>query len=513
MRPIIPCHSAIQNPAAKFISKNLKPLIQGASTVIHGTKDLAQKLSHLNIDTSRRWFIVTGDVVAFYPNIPLDNALEIVYDCWRFWRWPEESGAWKPAPFHATPQRLRNVVDQQELDVFRACLYVANRNLVCQFGGAFYRQLNGLAMGVSDSPDIANLYGWWHEVTKCKLNDQEKWPEMILYGRYIDDCFSLVYGESEQAVREKFEREVVFEGCTIEWSVSESYAPFLDMMVYKDSKNRLQHRPYRKARNHMERIPWISSHPQDVKRGTFIGEMSRLATLSSTLETYHDALADLANLYKARGYPSELVNKWLKNNVTDRWQKRLDNKESNDDTQDVLVLKTTYNTAWNYFSARELGETVIGTWRENVEMATTRVTERTLHADPRHNFVRAKSGWAGLQHVDERFLTEMWTDDATNVPMPDLTKLGFLDRRFIVSRKRTRNLFDLTSLWKKTVLSRMEEALSDSMDVDEQGDEDVVMENTTHSSDDEENNLLNRRWSPTRQLGYIDPSTFLRHEL
>ena len=515
MRPIIPCHSAIQNPAAKFISKQLKPLIQGASTIIHGTKDLAKKLSEINIDRNRRWFIVTGDVVAYYPNIPLDKALQVVYDLWRFWRWPIDSQAWVPAHAFARdaiPTRLRNASDQRELEIFWAALKVANRDLVCQYGNAFFRQLNGLAMGVADSPDIANLFGYWHEFTQCRITDTEKYPQVIIYGRYIDDCFSLVYGESEQAVLEFMKNTVRIEGCEIEWNVSEQYAPFLDMTVYKDHQNRLQHMPYRKARNHMERIPWISAHPQDVKRGTFIGEMSRLATLSSTLETYHDALRGLASLYIARGYPERLVSKWLKDNVADRWQKRLDNVSQND-THDVLVLKTTYNTAWNYFSARELGETVIGTWRNEIELSTTRVMEGTLNWDASLNIVRGKSDWAELKDCNPRFLTEMWTEDLGPTHMPDLTKLGFLDRRMIVSRKRTRNLFDLTSLWKKTVLSRMEEDLSDPMTVDEQGDEDVVMENTAELSDDEDNELLNRRWSPTRQLGYIDPSTFLRHQL
>jgi hypothetical protein len=78
MRPIIPCHSAIMNPAAKFASKRLKPIVESAPTIIHGTKDLAQKLSKLRIDPSRKWYIVTGDVVAFYPNIPLSRCLDIV---------------------------------------------------------------------------------------------------------------------------------------------------------------------------------------------------------------------------------------------------------------------------------------------------------------------------------------------------------------------------------------------------------------------------------------------------
>lgn len=79
-RPIIPCHSAQQNPAAKYVSKRLKPIIKLAPTIIHGSKDLAIKLSKLELQPTRRAFIVTGDVVAFYPNIDLDKCLRIVTD-------------------------------------------------------------------------------------------------------------------------------------------------------------------------------------------------------------------------------------------------------------------------------------------------------------------------------------------------------------------------------------------------------------------------------------------------
>ena len=78
MRPIIPCHSAIQNTAAKYISKILKPIILSALTIIHGTKDLAIKLSNLQLTPGRKFYIVTGDVVAFYPSIPIQKCLEAV---------------------------------------------------------------------------------------------------------------------------------------------------------------------------------------------------------------------------------------------------------------------------------------------------------------------------------------------------------------------------------------------------------------------------------------------------
>ena len=76
LRPIIPCHSAVQNSAAKYVSKRLKPIIKSAPTILHGTKDLAIKLSKLKL-TDQKYFIVTSDVVAFYPSIPIENCIDI----------------------------------------------------------------------------------------------------------------------------------------------------------------------------------------------------------------------------------------------------------------------------------------------------------------------------------------------------------------------------------------------------------------------------------------------------
>ena len=74
--PIILCHSAVQNPAKKYVSKRLKLIIESVPTIIHGTKDLAIKLSKLKL-TDQKYFIVTSDVVAFYPSIPIENCIDI----------------------------------------------------------------------------------------------------------------------------------------------------------------------------------------------------------------------------------------------------------------------------------------------------------------------------------------------------------------------------------------------------------------------------------------------------
>jgi hypothetical protein len=335
-------------------------------------------------------------------------------------------------------------------------------------------------------------------------------PALIFYGRYIDDALVIVYAESEQQALAYCETINIY-NCTLTWSASDWAIPFLDMHIYKDTSNKLQHMPYRKARNSHERIPWITSHPITVRRGTFVGELSRMATLSSTYDVYLDAVKGIVGLYTSRGYPYDIVIGWTKKYIKERWQKRIyvAPQEAVRSASDVLVLKSEYNLAWDYFSATALGNTMMDTWRNGIDASlstTWHTTDYRPFDDPKYGSQIASSSRGQLFDCDPEFLTEFRVTDGTGVAeMPDLRKLGFLDKRFLVSKKRTRNLYDLTSLWKKTVLAKMEQTIfenpvDDSAIMD--GD-DVVMENATESPQPE------RRWSPTRQLGHIDLNSFL----
>jgi hypothetical protein len=439
-RPIIPCHSAIQNPAAKYVDKKLKPIVVGSPTVIHGSKDLAIKLSNLVLIPDARWYIVTGDVVAFYPNIPLESCLDIVNQMYL-------EHYWESDPDYDAPH------NRQQQSLFLRALRVGNTKLVTQFQGEYYEQLRGLAMGVSDSPSLANLYGVHFERRAGVLHN----AAIPFYGRYIDDCLAIVYASSETEAVDLLKNTIQFDGCVIEWNASYLSQPFLDMLLYKDRDNTLQWAPFRKARNHQERIPWISSHPYDVKRGTFYGEMSRLAVLSSKYTTYVEALRSLVNLYLHRGYPAQEVQKWLRTNAQERWTKR-HNDRSRDDAN-VLVLKSEYNLAWNYFSARELGETVIGYWRDWLKCADSREFRPGYPPPP---IVTERSDGNVGYHLDAS-----WEDAGGNVSgYPDLRMYqpNLFDARWIVSKKRTRNLLDLSNLWKTTVLAQLEEQVLEEVD-------------------------------------------------
>ena len=104
-------------------------------------------------------------------------------------------------------------------------------------------------------------------------------------------------------------------------------------------------------------------HPFNIKHRTFIGELSRLAVLSSRLFYYLDAIRELKLLYIARGYPVNMIEKWTKYQAARRWQQRLE--DTTKDTGELFVLKSTFNPLWSEFNIKNLLLTIKEAWVEN----------------------------------------------------------------------------------------------------------------------------------------------------
>lgn len=512
MRPIVPCHSCMQGPAAKVASKMLKPVLAGAPFVITGSKDLARKLSQLHIPKHDRVWIVSADIVAFYPNIPLEKCLDLTLQIFKEWN------------------QKHGVYTLEEVLLFRRCLRAANMDLVTEFNGTTYQQVRGLAMGVACSPDVANLYGAIFE--SDKVTEMKKSGSLHFFGRYIDDLLAVVTAPTKEAAL-AFCQQIKYEDVELTWDVSDRHMPFLDLFVYIDPvTNQIEHTPYRKARNHLERIPFASHHPMDVKRGTFLGEMSRLATLSSKFLHYSDACKELIALYYARGYPKRLIDHWLRENIQLRWAKRLDEPRETADT--VFALKTTFNPIWSEFDVHALQTTIYDHWADylrtvdwyeapdDVDMTIDTVESRAASpeggplAGPSGGSVPAEAQNDPADTTDRSTLSALQphlSSDAVlrfygrgpyapkpkNVPVPvvadelgpsnvpepspppaivssddpvrlrwqplkgrlfgretvpllDIRRTDIVDRKLLVSRRRTTNLFDLTAQWKKAVL-------------------------------------------------------------
>jgi hypothetical protein len=357
-------------------------------------------------------------------------------------------------------------------------------------------------MGVACSPDGANIFAAVHE--EVALENERLQPSgsrIPFYGRYIDDGFMIVYAETADDALAYAQSKVSIRNLELTWEVSERALPFLDLLIYIDPVTMtLQWKPFRKARNNLERIPFASHHPADVKRGTFLGEMSRMAVLSSSPANYLDALADLSKIYMARGYPYPLVKKWLKDNSSKRWAERFSVRrpssvgDGSPDSSKLLVLKTTFDPVWEAFDLHGFSDTIVKTWVHGIashrsmwarfwnsglsldgdrdaqaddysgmEATVSSLPPSTVNSDPSSALVSTAAQQAdrlalgALMDKDEGLWLKFLGKSARAhslavVEALDVSKVGFTDARWLVSRKRTRGLGDQLNKLKREAL-------------------------------------------------------------
>ena len=195
-------------------------------------------------------------------------------------------------------------------------------------------------MWVQITTHIDNIYGWYFE----RNSECHKDPRIVFYSRYINYCLSIIYADSEDEALNVINK-LKIGPCIIEWNSSQQSQLYLDMLLYVDHNNNLQYKPFHKARSHQERIPWVSHHPDDVKRGTLIGEISRLATLCSLESSYQESLESLATLYITCGYPMDKVTYWINKYKLEQWNKHL--SEEVKEMKEVLVLKSQFTAVFS----------------------------------------------------------------------------------------------------------------------------------------------------------------------
>lgn len=82
---IAACHSVLINPLAKLVSKCLKPFVLAnvgpGKPICIGIKELCNELHHhFHLLQRGNFWIVTGDIMAFYLNIHVLNAVAWIHE-------------------------------------------------------------------------------------------------------------------------------------------------------------------------------------------------------------------------------------------------------------------------------------------------------------------------------------------------------------------------------------------------------------------------------------------------
>ena len=230
---------------------------------------LEKNKAYINENT----IICSFDVVALYPSIDIDKAIQVVTDlCAENFDLISNYGI--------------------ELAEIKEGLSIILKNNIIRFGNDLYKQVKGVAMGNRLAPVIAILY--MHHVEKIALEKSEKKPK--LYLRYIDDVFC-IWNDGSDSLQD-------FHDClnsaddnikfTIENPSETGWLPFLRFHL-KVNNGILERKVYRKTACKDIYLSKDSHHPREVKENTIINEFKNIDKICSNEDHYKES----SNIFKS----------------------------------------------------------------------------------------------------------------------------------------------------------------------------------------------------------------------
>ena len=223
--PIVPAHSSSTVRMSKVADITLAQYLPKYPHLIQSTAEWIRALEagYMKRTGTMLW-LVTGDIVAYYTNVDIDNIARSMESILLGNRVPAKRAA-------AITWLVRTVTHNNYFQIDK--------------NGNLYRQTNGLAMGSPCSGTVANL-----ELARREPRIIAR-PGILAYTRYIDDIFCLIEANNVSEVRLVLQEvSETAKPLSIEWNVSNRHAVYLDGQV---SCSRFEldmaYRPYRKPGN------------------------------------------------------------------------------------------------------------------------------------------------------------------------------------------------------------------------------------------------------------------------
>lgn len=286
-RPIVPAFSSPTALASKWIHDQLFPYLQEIPTICTDSLRYTKELDRLNAVLAARndFIIVELDVVALYPSIPIEPAMQAVE------KFMDEN---------------TNLSDPAKKIILGMLGWVMQNNYI-EFGGLIYKQVDGVVMGAALSVVVANIF-MYKAVEEPVL---QKWQGMLLsYQRYIDDISVFLIGTRQDAEQFKMELEMQCAPINFTMECHNTQANFLDLRIMvqrNDSGAKLEYRIYRKPGNSMAYLHIDSFHAAHTATGIVKGEYIRYLTKSSKKEFYFEDCLMLFQAFKNRGYSKRML--------------------------------------------------------------------------------------------------------------------------------------------------------------------------------------------------------------
>ena len=176
LRPIIPSRGSVTYGVAKVLAKILKSILGKSPHHIQSTKDFVDRVSNTTLQPGE--CLYSYDITALFTSVPVDAALNIIKDLLKQ---------------HTTLCDRTVLSVQKIIELLGFFLH----NTYFSFQNKFYEQVEGVVIGSTVSPIVANLYMKYFERKALSTIFTPR-----LWMRYLDDTFFISIGMSKTKLPE-----------------------------------------------------------------------------------------------------------------------------------------------------------------------------------------------------------------------------------------------------------------------------------------------------------------------
>ena len=211
-------------------------------------------------------------------------------------------------PLHESIEIVMNLIDPNIFNIprmlFQKLLELSVYNTMFQFDGKYYRQIDGLGMGLPLSPTLANIFLCYHESDWLQNCPEDFKP--VFFKRYMDDTFA-IFREKNHVTN--FLQYLNAKHVNITFTHEEEQngkLPFLDCMVTR-VQDQFTTSVYRKQTFSGLGLSFFSFSPIIYKLNSIKTLLFRANKISSTFTSLNKEISKLVTYFFENGYPKSLI--------------------------------------------------------------------------------------------------------------------------------------------------------------------------------------------------------------
>jgi hypothetical protein len=278
-------------------------------------------LDHINenptFNNSTDWFF-TLDFTSLYTSIPLNDLYQSLLS------YPQIDGN--------TLRLLEILFD----------------NSFFTYNDQIYQQIEGIAMGTSVAPILANLYLYIKLDSILEiLSSGRPVHDIRLYHRYIDDATGIFNGTEEQLLNFFNHIKEIIAPLEITYEYSRTEINFLDVTLYSFD-DRIHYKTFHKPISKFSYLSPHSNHPAHTFIGFIRGELIRLRRTCSRMEDYRVESLCFNSRLQERGYSKSFIEYCQHFDVECSLKWKEDKDISTKNTSTLVNLPITYVKGQDY---------------------------------------------------------------------------------------------------------------------------------------------------------------------